>query len=160
MPHNKSERRQARRAQAATKRRWRNVAGGLLVAVLIAAGVFFVWTQSRPAEPLAEAATLAVGQQVYADKCASCHGSQGEGHADLDQAPALDETEHAWHHPDGQLQELVTNGGTLMPAFGDQLTDTEILAVIRYIQTWWTADQIDSQQQASESYPFRQPIED
>jgi mono/diheme cytochrome c family protein len=47
-----------------------------------------------------------------------------------------------------------------MPAFGDQLTDTEILAVIRYIQTWWTADQIDSQQQASESYPFRQPIED
>lgn len=103
---------------------------------------------------------VALGRQVYAESCASCHGAQGEGHAELIQAPALDETEHAWHHADGQLQDLLTNGGALMPAFGDQLTDEEMLAVISYIQTWWTADQLASQQRASESYPFRQPVED
>ena len=156
----KADRRQARRAKAAERQKRRASLGWVLAIIVFLASAYFVWTESRPAEPLADAETIALGQQVYAQNCLSCHGFEGEGHADLIQAPALDETEHAWHHPDGQLQELLTTGGTLMPAFGDELTDEEIVAVIRYIQTWWTADQIASQQQASQSYPFRQPAED
>ena len=160
MSSRKSDRRQARRVRAEARQRQRRALGWLGAVLLLAASAYFVWAETGPAEPLADAATIAVGQEVYAENCASCHGFQGEGHADVVQAPALDESEHAWHHPDGQLQELLTNGGTLMPAFGDELSDEEILAVIRYFQTWWTADQIASQQQASESFPFRQPVED
>jgi mono/diheme cytochrome c family protein len=67
----------------------------------------------------------------------------------------LDNSEHAWHHPDGQIQELTINGGNMMPAFGDKLGDEEIKAVIRYLQTWWTAEQFAAQQKAGQSNPFR-----
>ncbi len=97
---------------------------------------------------------LALGQQVYESTCAACHGQQGEGHI-LPQAPALNETEHAWHHPDGQIQELIRNGGQTMPALGDKLTDEEIVAVIRYIQTWWEPEQLAQQQARSRQYPLQ-----
>lgn len=156
----KANRRQARRAKSAARQKQRARLGWVLATLVFLASAYFVVTESRLADPLADAETIALGRQVYVENCASCHGFEGEGHVDLIQAPALDETEHAWHHPDGQLQDLLTNGGTLMPPFGDQLTDEEILAVIRYFQTWWTADQIASQQQASQSNPIRQPAED
>ncbi len=57
-----------------------------------------------------------------------------------------DSTEHAFHHPDEQLAGLIKNGGTIMPAFGDALTDLEILATIRYFQTWWLPGQLEMQQ--------------
>lgn len=41
------------------------------------------------------------------------------------------------------------------PAFGEQLSHEEIVAVIRYVQTWWTADQLASQQQASQQSPLQ-----
>ena len=99
--------------------------------------------------------TLALGEKVYQTTCASCHGEKGEGHV-LEAAPALDASEHAWHHPDGQIQMLIKNGGRIMPALGDQLTDEEIVAVIRYIQTWWTADQLRRQQASSVQFPLQQ----
>ncbi len=98
---------------------------------------------------------LALGQQVYENTCAACHGENGEGYG-IPQAPALNETEHAWHHPDGQIQEIIKNGGKVMPALGDQLTDEEIVAVIRYIQTWWEPEQLRQQQARSLQYPLKQ----
>lgn len=80
---------------------------------------------------------------------------QGQSHM-LPEAPALNETEHAWHYPDGQIQELIKNGGKVMPSLGDQLTDEQIVAVIRYIQTWWTPDQLRQQQARSLQYPLQQ----
>ena len=64
-------------------------------------------------------------------------------------------SEHAWHHADGQLQLLITNGGQVMPSFGVKLTNDEIIAVIRYFQTWWTQNQLDSQQSLSEQDPLK-----
>lgn len=153
MPESKREKRRARKARRALqerRKRWRNWA---VIAVIVFALAFFAWIQSRPAEPLASAEILALGAQVYNEACATCHGENGEGHV-LQQAPALDASEHAWHHPDGQIQALIVNGGSAMPAFGDQLADDEVVAVIRYVQNWWTAQQLESQQQASEAYPL------
>jgi mono/diheme cytochrome c family protein len=124
--------------------------GGLV----LSGAILFALLSVRPSEPLASAEVLALGERVFADNCASCHGPQGEGHV-LVNAPALDSSEHAWHHPDGQIQLLIKNGGVLMPSFADILNDEEIEAVIRYLQTWWMADQLAAQQKASLGDPLR-----
>jgi mono/diheme cytochrome c family protein len=127
----------------------------LLLALVLASAAILVYLSIQPGEPIASAEVIALGAQVYGEACANCHGDQGQGHAFVEQAPALDNSEHAWHHPDGQIQDLIMNGGSMMPAFGDKLGDEEIKAVIRYFQTWWTAEQLATQQRASQSSPLR-----
>ncbi len=151
----KREKQEARRVRAITQRRHQRVWNWLLIALALAAVVYFVYLSNRPARPLASAQVIALGVEVYSQNCASCHGDQGQGHALVEQAPALNNSEHAWHHPDGQIQDLIINGGSTMPAFGDKLSDGDIEAVIRYIQTWWTAEQLTAQQEASQSNPIK-----
>jgi mono/diheme cytochrome c family protein len=125
--------------------------GAVLIVVLV---VLARTSANAPANVAASDDVLALGAEVYSNTCAACHGENGEGYG-IPQAPALNETEHAWHHPDGQIQEIIKNGGKVMPALGDQLSDEEIVAVIRYIQTWWTADQLRQQQARSVQYPLQ-----
>ncbi len=129
---------------------------GIGFALIIGLVILSQLTGKGPVTVAANDDVLALGQEAYANTCAACHGEQGEGHV-LPEAPALDETEHAWHHADGQIQDLIKNGGQVMPALGDQLTDEEIVAVIRYIQTWWTPDQLRQQQARSVQYPLQSP---
>ena len=110
--------------------------------------------KNRPSEALANNEILALGAEVYAANCATCHGIDGEGHGEIEVAPALDSTEHAWHHADGQLQRLITSGTEQMPSFGESLTKDEIVAVIRYFQTWWSEGQLNSQQSLSGQDPL------
>ena len=55
------------------------------------------------------------------------------------QAPALNQSEHASEHPDQQIHAWIMDGklglGRQMPAYGDQLTDNEVHAVIEYLHT-------------------------
>ena len=147
----KLERRAARSKQV-RKQKLRNY----LVLAFVAIGLaLLTWLPRQSAEPLVSEEVVALGAGVYAQTCASCHGDQGEGHSALVTAPALNGSEHSWHHADGQIQQLITMGGTQMPAFGDELEDEEIFAVIRFIQTWWSADQLASQQRASQSNPMQ-----
>ncbi|WP_323133100.1 c-type cytochrome [Aurantimonas coralicida] len=100
---------------------------------------------------------LAVGQDLYAANCASCHGANLEGQADWMRrletgrmpAPPHDETGHTWHHPDRQLF-IITRlgvGGVVpgyesdMPAFKDVLTDVQIRAVLAFIKSTWPEHQ-------------------
>ncbi len=103
-----------------------------------------------------ETEQIAQGQQLYAQYCASCHGTNGEGQfpdAPLlpDQtgrfgAPPHNGNGHTSHHPDDWLIRYVREGGVslrnpeiyyLMPAFGGQLSDYQISLVIAYIKTIW-----------------------
>lgn len=129
---------------------------GLVVIGLIALFVFLSQQGQSESEPLVDPDTLALGEAVYNQNCAACHGETGNGHAAVPQAPALNDREHAWHHPDGQLQQVVMNGGQIMPPFRDKLTTEETIAVIRYIQTWWRPDQLRSQQALSQQNPFQE----
>ncbi len=123
--------------------------------VLILSSIAWLTSQkNRPAEALASDEVLAFGENIYAENCASCHGAVGEGHAKIQSAPALDSSEHAWHHADGQLQRLIVNGGQVMPSFGEKLTNDEVIAVIRYFQTWWAESQLNSQQSLSVQDPL------
>lgn len=96
---------------------------------------------------------IALGQELYAANCASCHGANLEGQPDwmrrLDNgrmpAPPHDGTGHTWHHADQQLftitklgiAEVVPGYVSDMPIFDDVLTDHQIRAVLAFIKSTW-----------------------
>lgn len=116
-------------------------------ALVIGAVVFGYFSVARtPTTDLrnptaSDAATLARGQQLFAQNCAVCHGATG--HGDGLQAP------HLHPHPadiaggmvsahtDGDLYWYISHGipGSAMPAWSGSLSDQEIWAVIRYARS-------------------------
>lgn len=146
----------ARQEERKRQERRKKIRDGLIAIIILAVIGYQVIQTNQPAEPLASADIISAGEEIYYSTCASCHGKQGEGHIAIAEAPALNGTEHSWHHADGQIQSLIQEGGTIMPAFGQQLDNDDIFAVMRYIQTGWTAKQLASQQNKSQTNPFRQ----
>lgn len=74
---------------------------------------------------------LVLGRDIYADRCATCHGSSGDG----DRGPKISEGSTVDDYPEVADQvELVERGKGAMPAFGDALTDAELTAVVRYVR--------------------------
>jgi mono/diheme cytochrome c family protein len=122
-------------------------------ALALAPGLRSTHPEGTPLLPL-DPAEIALGERVYAEACASCHGATLEGQPNWQArnadgklpAPPHDETGHSWHHPDAQLFAITKFGlapiagpdyATDMPAFEGQLTDAEILAVLAYIKSRW-----------------------
>lgn len=134
---------------------------GLLAAGLVGCG----FAGSGDPAPAAEVVTP--GEQAYQVNCASCHGANGEGQRNWQSrredgtlpAPPHDASGHTWHHPDEVLLDIVRRGGQAvyggpelksgMPAFGGQLTDVEIEAVLAYLKTLWG----DEKRQYQEALP-------
>ncbi|AGI69204.1 putative cytochrome c-like protein [Octadecabacter antarcticus 307] len=99
--------------------------------------------------------TVALGQDVYATNCASCHGADLEGapnwrSPDADgrmPAPPHDANGHTWHHDGDTLFRLTKYGvaayigdpdyASNMPIYDGLLLDAEIIAVISYIKSTW-----------------------
>lgn len=136
----------------ASKRLVAYAVGGLLVA--LAAGA--IWYEFGAPSPRADAddpRIVALGQSVYREHCASCHGLHLEGQPNWKErmpngrlpAPPHDPTGHTWHHTDRELFDLTKNGmpGVLpgyqsdMPAFDGVLSDRELWAVLAYIKSTW-----------------------
>lgn len=136
-------------------------AAGLLV-LLLAAGVgYFSWRawdrQEAPPHSLRpdDPQVLRVGERIYAQQCAACHGAKGEGQPSwrdrgpdgLLPAPPHDASGHTWHHPDEQLFAITQQGlaelinqpdyRTAMPIYGGVLSDDEIVAVLSWIKAQW-----------------------
>jgi len=94
-----------------------------------------------------DADLVALGEKIYARACAGCHGANLKGQAgwrnNRTLAPAHDASGHTWHHPDYLLVQLVRDGtvrmGGTMPAFGDTLSERDILAVLSFIKSRWPA---------------------
>jgi len=139
------------------QRRAREGTKGLLLALfgltLVIASIF--WIGSRGAEILSND-PLARGQQLYDRHCAACHGPKGEGHAVVQEAPALDSSENAWNHPDGQLQRLILDGSQNMPSYRGRLSERDAADIIRYFQTWWTDEQLKFQRSLSVDDPLQE----
>lgn len=88
------------------------------------------------------------GAKIFQQNCAVCHGTGAEGAEDWQfrgpdgkfPPPPLNGTAHAWHHPLGQLFHMIENGtqpAGNMPAWGDTLSDEEIIATIAWFQSQW-----------------------
>ena len=108
----------------------------------------------RPEDPK----IVRLGNSIYVEQCASCHGKNLEGEANwkrpnkdgLLPAPPHDETGHTWHHADSLLFDLTKYGlaktaglknyKTNMPVFEGVLTDEEIIAVLSFIKSRWPED--------------------
>ena len=97
------------------------------------------------------------GKIVFVDTCAACHGPKGEGYANELNAPALNASEHAWHHPDQEICSWILNGkmgiSGQMPPLGDRLSNEEVQAVIGYVHSLWEPDQLATQQNLTARWP-------
>ncbi|MFT5193771.1 MAG: mono/diheme cytochrome c family protein [Candidatus Promineifilaceae bacterium] len=135
-------------------RSWVAILAGLVLVL-----TWGVWSASRQSAGVeltsAEVEQLAVGQQVYAENCASCHGENLEGQPDWKipnddgtmKAPPHNEDGHTWHHSDAYLLDRIrygtqsldalTQSQSNMPAYDTILTDEEIDSVLAYIQSTW-----------------------
>lgn len=77
-------------------------------------------------------ALMAEGGSVYRNRCAKCHGRNGEGQQEShDAAPRLGG--NFAHLSVGEIAVRVIRGGSYMPPFGS-LTDREIAAVATYVR--------------------------
>ena len=130
----------------------------LVAAAGLAAAILILWRGSGATEPTTQdQAVIALGQRLYAENCATCHGADLEGQPDWQTplangrypAPPHDETGHTWHHGDTMLLDYIRRGGQAvlddmgvdftsgMPSFGDELTADDIEAVLDYIKSTW-----------------------
>lgn len=137
------------------------VAAALGLAAVVATAAWVSAGRDRPSR-----ATLALGQELYAMHCASCHGADLEGQPDWKlplpsgrlPAPPHDASGHSWHHPDSLLHRIVKEGTaavvgggyeTDMAGFGDQLDDAQIDAILSYIKSTWPRRERDHQRALS-----------
>lgn len=136
----------------------------IVVGLALALGGWLLFAQpfreappdARVIDP-ADAELVALGAEVYAQHCASCHGADLEGQPDWRQrnaagrlpAPPHDPSGHTWHHSDPALFKMTKYGPQVfagagyesdMPAYEGKLTDREIRASIAYIKSRWPAE--------------------
>ena len=103
-----------------------------------------------PAGPLArDPAVMARGASIYAQRCAYCHGDQGEGAPGA--YPPLAGNRQANMESAANLVQILRLGGFLpatagnprpygMPPFGHVLDDQDIAAVLTYVRGSWGND--------------------
>ena len=80
---------------------------------------------------------VARGEKVYTANCAACHQANGKG---LPPAfPGLDGSKLVKGPKEGHIDIIIKGKpGTAMAAFGGQLNDTDIAAVVAYERNAWT----------------------
>jgi cytochrome c oxidase subunit 2 len=90
---------------------------------------------------------MTLGKQVYEGKCAACHQAEGQGLPGI--FPALKGSEMVTKNIPAHI-DVVVNGkpGTAMQAFGKQLSNSELAAVITYERNAWGNDTGDLVQAA------------
>jgi mono/diheme cytochrome c family protein len=132
-----------------------------LTAIAVA---LFAWRAVQPAPASGprlrpdDRTLIALGETVYRQQCAACHGAQLQGQANWRErgpdgrlpAPPHDPSGHTWHHPDAQLFALTKHGiargagvpgyDSAMPAYDGVLTDEQIVAVLSWIKSTWPAE--------------------
>ncbi|SIO32980.1 c-type cytochrome [Vannielia litorea] len=145
-----------------------------LTACAGAAALWFAWPgQAEKAGsllPYQDAEALALGEALYGEHCAACHGADLEGQVsnwrDRDAegmipAPPHDETGHTWHHPDAMLfaitklgTEAVVGQGyrSNMGGFEGILTDEEILATLAWIKSTWPQEVVEAHDEINARY--------
>ena len=91
-----------------------------------------------------EAATpesVAAGKRVFTQKCASCHGTNGEGGPGNDLIPAAPSlVDDKWDHgsTDGEIFDVIKNGvppELNMTPWGEILKEADMWNVVNYVRS-------------------------
>lgn len=78
---------------------------------------------------------LALGQKVWADNCAACHGDEGKGNRDLG-APSLVDRIWLFGADRAAIEEGIWNGrGSVMPSWAGRLDEGTIKALTVYVHS-------------------------
>jgi mono/diheme cytochrome c family protein len=85
--------------------------------------------------------TLAAGQSIYMDRCASCHGERGDGqgreaHLYSVKPGNFTDANRMNAQTDGELFWKITVGNKPMPKFGKMLTEEQRWEVVNFIRTF------------------------
>jgi high-affinity iron transporter len=88
--------------------------------------------RARPNPVASDPAAVSAGQKLYADKCAHCHGANGEGKG---HSPSL-QTESVHALTPGELEWVIAHGFSLhrMPAF-ESLPQEQRWQIVAYVQS-------------------------
>jgi len=102
--------------------------------------------------------TEAQGQVLYHNFCQSCHGLDGVGETYTMQAltdkkyiraPAMNDSEHAWHHTDEALEKTILEGSPrterMLAWKKAGLDEKNAQDLIAYIKSLWTQRELDCQ---------------
>jgi mono/diheme cytochrome c family protein len=95
-------------------------------------------TEATKKNPVsASKASIAAGQKLYTNNCASCHGpsGDGDGRAALELAIQPARLSESPSESDGALFWKITNGKKPMPGYGTRLSETDRWSLINYIRT-------------------------
>ena len=99
--------------------------------------------------PELDAKSTSAGADLYDRFCSSCHGADLAGDPDWKTPyedgsyppPPQDSSGHTWHHGDDLLLGIILDGYDLpesrMPAFGEQLTEAEVLSILDFFKSIW-----------------------
>lgn len=114
---------------------------------------------------------LIEGKRLYDLNCAHCHGYNLEGQIPesipatlelgMKPVPAPGPTGHFWEHPDQLLLRVVQEGISNpldqypMAAFGNDLSEAQIRAILGYIKLSWTDEQRAYQARLTEDWAAR-----
>jgi mono/diheme cytochrome c family protein len=123
----------------------------LLDADIRAMTVFMATLPPPPAAPPRQAdppapALLKTGQALYKDRCAACHGDEGQGA--IGAYPALAGNPTVLMEPAANAVRIVLEGGFLpatagnprphgMPPFAQSLSNAEVAAVLSHVRNAW-----------------------
>jgi cytochrome c oxidase cbb3-type subunit 3 len=113
---------------------FKRVVNGLEALTLLAVVVFVVMLFANEPGSSGDSSKAGggPGAEVYAARCAGCHGSDGGGGV----GPQLSDGEVVDAFPDvADEVAVVTDGRGRMPAFGDRLSPAEIDQVVAYTRT-------------------------
>ena len=80
------------------------------------------------------------GQELFQKNCVPCHGE--EGRTPRRGIPTLNNKKVLSIAPEDFYRDIITHGrtGTMMPAWGQVLTSTQIKSLVQYIRSWIPAN--------------------
>ena len=111
-------------------------------------------TAVAPAPSLFDPSRLTHGAQLFEEKCAQCHGPQGQGHPDWQSpqsdkfaaAPPLNGTGRDWQRTRAELTKTIRegvrakDGAQIMPAWQGRLEPRDIEDVMMFFQSLWPGE--------------------
>jgi len=93
------------------------------------------YVRSLSGLPVPAGTDLAAGKKIFADNCASCHGEEAKGNAEIG-APNLADRIWLYGADEASIVEVISNGKNgIMPAWTDRLDPATLKALAVYVHS-------------------------